>query len=1521
MIKWGLFLSLVFAITGFSENIAVSFSKYSKTTAESPPWNFEKYGIKHIQFEKSNLEGFKEALSQAKIFVICRNTGEDVAIIFKKPSYRKAISNFLKKGGILIFQYSCGLWVSDVKKYLKETGVEPPGKAEGEYYKISISEENKNHPLLTSPNKLPAVSKLPSAYGWWKSWSEKQKPLFVSAENQKNAAMLIQENVLGNGKVIFSRIFYLTGEKYLKREKLYNEFIENLFTYAFGPLKKGEVIELNKKGHREKKEKKEPLSKKKFKKANTLYFRNLIKKPWWNEEWNYRVPVLVAETIGLERYKVPVSIIYDFPQEIKISSIRVVTPWGEEIPSQVKFIDKNKNEIEIFFLVDLLPYEHLPFFIYFDNENKPFPQYSSDLKLTEDNEYFILSNSNLFCKIRKDKPYLVHIQSQGNPTGNQFHDEVGFSPEGYGMRIYKFNGYFSKGKVVENGPLRKTIEYSGEYKGKNIFFRFFLISESKKINYSIYSNSRTTIQRRIGWLPGKGLNPSFPDMLYFPGKENVRYLKIKSCGELVKNLIPEMGEGWYAFEDTETGQVVGELFDLKDITGINVYIHGYRGFSPTISEILFPSVKGALLSLNNNSGFSDIRNEYLSFKNPPEIYISKIQKKKEVSSSWKIPIFGKNLIRSYHQFYGWYLGKETYPEKPYLVIPYFIHSLKKMGANWITLWAYRPFWKSKFAKGPRTQFLSHLIKEAHKSGMGIEIGTPHLDRARYWGDKLPEGWNADFVKFKDYFIEAARELGNYDIDIYLLMDEDCYVMKSEEAKELFKKIYKMEPPNKIELKKLNLPPYYNKVLFQMNIYTETLKSMAEAVREKNKKVFLGDQVNVSSMTNIERGGPHDWEKHSDFLTTLSMDLYGKPRDTYKYYIKLMRATFNGKNPILVYCGCTPIKEYVKLNQNYLLMWGIDGLVHFSPGYCYKEVFEEVKKNFYFLDYTGLGDKLAEYEPVKYIGILRDRNAFLDSLRNGMWSSRGGLYDVKIQNITLIKNFQTDIIFSKYFNLNTLKNYPILIVVDNPVLSDNYAKIIENYVKKGGNVIIEGRGINNKIIQKLVRVLPTGKIKKKQGKINGSISYDGNEISVENKGAEIIVRFDDGEPVFFVNIVGNGKIFYTPLILSEKVLYQEKIADLIKQITGKIIAPPVKILDNSVDSNLLTDGENYIFSIYNPTYEDKKVEAEFYIKNNPEVIVDFATGKVKDFKKKLTLFVPRNEIRFFYIGRKKNIELPEIKKLDLKTSPFYSKQPGENLLSFILKKEEEENAKFEKRKKEKDVSYVGILTDKGQEDKNYKARIRGDEGIYQVLKDKKKLKVEYINNLKPETLSFYDVIIIPNIGWAKLPPVMEKGWEQNIRNYVFNGGSCLLCHHAIGFNPCEYPPFPEIGEPAGNYVVNEKSIVIKISHPITTGESLRKRFPKLSKDPAFEAQLEETHFKVGEIFESSYPDYIPIKPGKDGKVICTGKNGEPVIVAGKVGKGKVILCGISLGAKSNDKEGMSKGEENILINSVYWLTEK
>ena len=505
-------------------------------------------------------------------------------------------------------------------------------------------------------------------------------------------------------------------------------------------------------------------------------------------------------------------------------------------------------------------------------------------------------------------------------------------------------------------------------------------------------------------------------------------------------------------------------------------------------------------------------------------------------------------------------------------------------------------------------------------------------------------------------------------------------------------------------------------------------------------------MNPSSVTRIHNGAPHDWERHSDFLNTMCMDLYGKPKSVYKYFVKFMRAMHDNDGPVIMVGGCgTPDKQVIA-NMGYSIMWGVDAYNQFPKrGHSDRRFSDECKRAFKYMEYTGVGDLMAAWTPQKRVAILWDRSGLIHSIRNGLWGFRGSEYDVKVQNMCFVKNLQTDIM---------------------------------------------------------------------------------------------------------------------------------------------------------------------------------------------RVLGDFATGEVLLFGGETELSIGSGQIKHFYFGDREGIEPAANRRVSRTTSISYSASPGKDLVAYATRRDRSPTASAPKRERLRDHKYIAVLTDKGKEDKRSDQRVTGDIGIYNALQDRDAIKAEFIWDLKPATLRDFDVVIVPNIGSGVRPRVMQDGWEKNVRDYVLAGGAAVLIHHAVGYVPCDFPAFPEVGKNAIDGVVVLQDMRIAAAHPVTDASSKLRRFPERATNPAFQAQLDATAFKVEQTFRAGFIDYVPLSPGPNGKVLAKsvvqeGKGGDPILIVGKAGKGKVLLSGIGLGEGGdfNEKgryirrEGAVKAEENLLVNMAYWLTER
>ncbi len=182
----------------------------------------------------------------------------------------------------------------------------------------------------------------------------------------------------------------------------------------------------------------------------------------------------------------------------------------------------------------------------------------------------------------------------------------------------------------------------------------------------------------------------------------------------------------------------------------------------------------------------------------------------------------------------------------------------------------------------------------------------------------------------------------------------------------------------------------------------------------------------------------------------------------------------------------------------------------------------------------------------------------------------------------------------------------------------------------------------------------------------------------------------------------------------------------------------------------------------------------------------------------------------------------------------------------------------------------------------------------ALKDASGIIPFELNRVSPDFLGVCDVLVV---GQYKSPPNFPREAQEALVEWVRGGGGAMLMHDAVGYR--EHPVlFPEIGR--GEAIGEEKMVVFRTPNPVMGGET-----------------------GVGHGgFEHSYYDHINITPGDKGAVIAQAAGGSPVVVAGPVGKGKVVLNGMVTGLAAGDKEVAPEGgERDVLVRCIRWLAKK
>ncbi len=185
-------------------------------------------------------------------------------------------------------------------------------------------------------------------------------------------------------------------------------------------------------------------------------------------------------------------------------------------------------------------------------------------------------------------------------------------------------------------------------------------------------------------------------------------------------------------------------------------------------------------------------------------------------------------------------------------------------------------------------------------------------------------------------------------------------------------------------------------------------------------------------------------------------------------------------------------------------------------------------------------------------------------------------------------------------------------------------------------------------------------------------------------------------------------------------------------------------------------------------------------------------------------------------------------------------------------------------------------------------------------------------LKRLTPDFLDVCEVVVVAQFRSPAEFPKEAQQTLVEWVRNGGRAMLMHDAVGYR--QHPVlFPSIGR--GDAVGEEKTLTHRVPDPVMGDEAA-----------------------VGHAgFQHSYYDHINVEQGNAATVIVFevqraadgspvvgvsgAKGGAPVVVAGPVGDGKVVLNGMVTGLTDGDREvAPVGGEQEVLVRCVKWLAE-
>jgi len=188
---------------------------------------------------------------------------------------------------------------------------------------------------------------------------------------------------------------------------------------------------------------------------------------------------------------------------------------------------------------------------------------------------------------------------------------------------------------------------------------------------------------------------------------------------------------------------------------------------------------------------------------------------------------------------------------------------------------------------------------------------------------------------------------------------------------------------------------------------------------------------------------------------------------------------------------------------------------------------------------------------------------------------------------------------------------------------------------------------------------------------------------------------------------------------------------------------------------------------------------------------------------------------------------------------------------------------------------------------------GKGGTKKYLQQFSNVEVSSIGNLSAATLEPLDCVLL-----FQTRALEERDYFETLASYVKDGGRGVLFQHDLcGFG--RYPfgertPFPEVS-PYANGRKDLKKVKAVLAHPALPG------------------------MKKGDVLEHMYYDHITPKPGPDATVVVADEKGNPVVVVGTAGKGKVIFDG-NCNINHADQSVALTGFNAVLAQgAIEWFT--
>ena len=970
--------------------------------------------------------------------------------------------------------------------------------------------------------------------------------------------------------------------------------------------------------------------------ANIAYLSDMDGRLWWNPAWKKRAAILVSNMSKVRMPKTTIDFVFDVGERIDPKSVRVTTPYEVEVPCVAERArdGASATAVNILFQTDLREMENRPFFVYWDNPSAKPARIRNAFSLdVADDEVYVNNGcvETVFDNLHRTSGLIRHLKVNASPTPDSLLQRTTeYAWEGFSFETEKSkktgsksgcSDLWSKAIVTTDNALKKTVTFTNV----NVAVDFTFYAGEPRVDYAYrLAPGIKTATIGISWACGGG---TAHDDFYYPGLSG-KVLTLRASLDHVTDCEPEpmeyskypwFGEGWYAFCDRRTKDVVGMVFDRESFVGPTCLVGAKRCGEMALMRFAHKPAKGAAATgsgalVASVGDYKVVANAYEMATVHPRVFVGDIQPYREIKP------YRRDLAHDWCVNYNCGYNRSATPLDGEEWAVNIANHLRARGANTILLsdnpdynWQDLPLSKdlydricaypvkdNKKFKAPEfneqnfsPKRLEAICAAAHARGMAVTLWLNPIPGVCGSGDRYDPELQAINLDIQPLYAQCGAD----SVFNAIAVTEDVFFPK-EIAKKLGRDYWKWDDPT----------PYF-----------ESRRAFSDYMRKfynHAHKVAPNARVMAFNADNGELGHETCMPYHVGAMDTLFCELYESNGDFDKirHAVKRLRSYFDNEE------GRTIHAHYYQMKLNYAgriiqnelpFICGINGFSNETIAYENVEPDNsQFQADFYRLaEYTRLGDKVARMGPVKNLAVFRDVHCFEEDIRrkrtiawNWWQASR---HDLRVNMFSRIPSFNYDIVMNPFFKLDSLKRYRVIYIPDDDMLSCEDAATLLAFVKQGGGAVLTG---------------------------------------ASGEKVDSILKLNLGTTTQY----GKGKIVWVKEVLTDRLIKNdakagEKIKALVASVGG---VDPLTVSNPSLDGILQSSADGTFLGVYNRSATEQCGKVTINCPSSPSTaasasfVLDVRSGRRFPYADGFEIKIGPNQCGFYLVGDKNFTAVPQ-----------------------------------------------------------------------------------------------------------------------------------------------------------------------------------------------------------------------------------------------------------------------------------------